>query len=700
MIMGRSAERARPASTNADMNPETRHFAILGERLRAARDKTFVGRSAELDLFRTALDNAADSFTVQFLTGTGGVGKSTLLRRFAEEAGAAGRTVVEIDGSRGPHTPEAFEADAAKMFTHQRAVLLVDDFDVYQPIEGWLRDRCLPQLPAGSLVVLAGRRPPGAMWLSDPGWEDVLKVVVLGDLPPDDAAALLTARGVPAALQPGLLAFAGGHPLALSLAASAARGGSGENAEWKPPPDVIEALLARLVGEMPSPVHRQALEISAHVRTTTEGLLRALLPEADAGALFDWLRRLSFMESALSGIRPHSVIREALDTDLLWRDPQRYEDMHRGLIRHFIGEARDASDSANLAHVEALMYLLWHGSGLFSERDEYDVHQDVLRKGDRRAILDITAETMNDATVAIADFWLERRPEAFTVFRSTDSGEPAGFVLSLRLTAPDDEENAVDPVVAEVWSHVRRMSPLREGEHLAVTRMMSVRGSFPSPVGNLIAARLVTMVIRSEGMAWTCSVVSDSEKWRHFTIFGEGDALRVSVGGRTFGLFLQNWQKVRPETVLEQLRPRRTPPSRGEPHLPSVRKYAVLSRADFDAAVRSALRSWNRPYALAASPLLPARVVAEAGGEPVEALRKVLRETVDELDVDAREVKLHRAIAMTFMQNIPTQQAAAERLGLPFSTYRRHLTRGLQRVCDLLWQRELLGASGGEVASE
>jgi hypothetical protein len=49
---------------------------------------------------------------------------------------------------------------------------------------------------------------------------------------------------------------------------------------------------------------------------------------------------------------------------------------------------------------------------------------------------------------------------------------------------------------------------------------------------------------------------------------------------------------------------------------------------------------------------------------------------------------------MTFMQNTPTQQVAAERLGLPFSTYRRHLTRGLERVCDLLWQRELLGAGG------
>jgi hypothetical protein len=686
----------RPASTDADMNLETRRYASLGERLRATRDKAFVGRTAELELFQKALGDAAESFAVQFLTGTGGIGKSTLLRRFAEEAKSAGRIVVEIDGDRGPHTPEAFEVRAAKMFAHERAVLLVDDFEAYEPIEGWLRDRFLPRLPAGSLVVIAGRRPPGAMWLSDPGWEDVLQVIVLDDLPRADAVALLSARGVPSDLHPALLAFAGGHPLALSLAASAARGGGGT--EWKPPQDVIEVLLSRLVGQTPSPVHRQSLEIAAHVRTTTEGLLRALLPEADAGSLFDWLRGLSFMEPARSGVRPHGVIREALDTDLSWRDPQWYEDMHRRLIRHFVGEARVDSDSASAAQMEDLMYLLWHGSGMFSERDEYDVYEDVFRPGDQSAILDITAAHTNAETVAIVEFWLERRPEAVAVYRRFDSDEPAGFVLSLRLTAPDDAENAADPVVAEAWSYIRRMSPLREGEHLELVRIMLAREPFPSPVADLIAVRLVTMVIRSARMAWTCLVLSNPDKWRRFTVFGEQDALMMTVGDLTFGLFWRNWQEARPETWLEQLRPRGTPAARKAPRLPPVRKYAVLSRMEFDVAVRNALRSWNQPDALAASPLIPARVVAEAGPERVEALRKVLRETVDQLDADPREVKLHRAITMTFMQNTPTQQAAADRLGLPFSTYRRHLTRGLERVCDLLWQRELLGA-GGEKSS-
>ncbi|MEO3876306.1 hypothetical protein ABGB18_46720 [Nonomuraea sp. B12E4] len=40
---------------------------------------------------------------------------------------------------------------------------------------------------------------------------------------------------------------------------------------------------------------------------------------------------------------------------------------------------------------------------------------------------------------------------------------------------------------------------------------------------------------------------------------------------------------------------------------------------------------------------------------------------------------------------MPTQELAAERLGLPFTTYRRHLTAGIERVCADLWHQEPYG---------
>jgi hypothetical protein len=37
----------------------------------------------------------------------------------------------------------------------------------------------------------------------------------------------------------------------------------------------------------------------------------------------------------------------------------------------------------------------------------------------------------------------------------------------------------------------------------------------------------------------------------------------------------------------------------------------------------------------------------------------------------------------------PTQEAAAEVLGLPFSTYRRYLAKAVERLTDVLWAVEI-----------
>jgi hypothetical protein len=121
----------------------------------------------------------------------------------------------------------------------------------------------------------------------------------------------------------------------------------------------------------------------------------------------------------------------------------------------------------------------------------------------------------------------------------------------------------------------------------------------------------------------------------------------------------------------------------------------ALSQPEFADAVRRALRELHRPGALAANPLLRTRVVRERAGErpASEVLSGLLREAVDAQRRDPRGEKPARALECTYLRPAPTQEAAAELLGLPFSTYRGHLTRGLERVVDWLWQRELYGAS-------
>ena len=112
-----------------------------------------------------------------------------------------------------------------------------------------------------------------------------------------------------------------------------------------------------------------------------------------------------------------------------------------------------------------------------------------------------------------------------------------------------------------------------------------------------------------------------------------------------------------------------------------------LPRAGFDTAVRDALRAWRRTDLLAGNPLARSRMIVDAGGgDRVAALRAVLQEGLDAVGDDPREAKGHRALLSTYLGGAPTQEAAAERLALPFSTYRRHLNRGLEVLCNLLWR--------------
>jgi DNA-directed RNA polymerase specialized sigma24 family protein len=46
-------------------------------------------------------------------------------------------------------------------------------------------------------------------------------------------------------------------------------------------------------------------------------------------------------------------------------------------------------------------------------------------------------------------------------------------------------------------------------------------------------------------------------------------------------------------------------------------------------------------------------------------------------------------LTRTYLKGAPTQEAAAEVLGLPFSTYRRHLSKAVEQLTELLWAAEI-----------
>ena len=108
----------------------------LADRLAEARRKHFVGRAAELELFRVALNDSRPPFVALFLYGPGGVGKTSLLREFARVAHEAGVPQFSLDARHINPTPQSFLAalnhalDSAGTTSPFERLAAADDFPV------------------------------------------------------------------------------------------------------------------------------------------------------------------------------------------------------------------------------------------------------------------------------------------------------------------------------------------------------------------------------------------------------------------------------------------------------------------------------------------------------------------------------------------------------------------------------------------
>ncbi|GGR96963.1 MULTISPECIES: ATP-binding protein [Streptomyces] len=673
----------------------------IAGRLQRGRDRMFTGRAAELAVFRAALTGDEGAPAVLFVHGPGGIGKSMLLRRFAAEARAMGRPVLDIDGRTVQPTPEAFEREAGAAFAEDGTVLIIDTFERCQGLEGWLREKFLPRLPHGGVAVIAGRQAPEAEWTSDPGWADLLYRMALRNLSPDEATALLHAWRVPRHSQAPLLAFTGGHPLALALAAAVAVREPARATQWKPSMDVVATLLSRLVGEVPSPLHRRALEVCARVHMTTETLLRVVLGD-DATVMFAWLRELPFIESTQDGLFPHDVVRQALEEDLRWRDPDGYAELHGRLGRHLFEQIRTSPATGTLSAVRSFLFLYRddrYMSDFNSWREAGEVRLTACEADDRDRIRSLASDVEGEESAALAGAWLERGPEAFRVCRTTRENKAVGFSAWLQLTEAPQAFH--DPVAEAAWNHARATQPLREGEHIAVARFSVTSPEYPkiSPVENLHQWRTLAEAARTEGrVAWMYVVVRAGTFWTPYMVsLGlHPIAERPRVGALTYTLFAIDW-RVQPVWAWAEEKTRlmlshvrdgsRAVQADGEQARRGT-EFTVLSRPEFDAALRDALRGFFRPREWSANPLTRSRLTAGTN----RTLPQILTDAVEALRTEAGGEKYYKAVSRTYLtKGMPTQQSVAERLGLPFSTYRRHLAGGIARVCDALWRQEIYG---------
>jgi hypothetical protein len=442
----------------------------------AAVRRVLVGRGASLATILRSIDDGSD-VRVVFIHGIAGIGKSTVLAACLDEARAS-HTVITLDGRSVEPTETGFvdalgraisqpgedlETVVATLVDRAPAIIAVDTFENLRLIDTWLRRTFVPALPPGVRLIVAGREPPVAMWLTAPGLEGGVRTVPLGPLPDGDATQLLVALGVSADRARPLNRIARGHPLALRLAAATLADQPERMLDQVAAHEVTDQLARLYLADVADPDTRTALEAACVVRRVTRSVLRAMAPGAPADR-FEALADLPFVESLADGLLVHDSVREAIARYLHAVDPSTYRRYRWLAWRRLATEVQTVPPDELWRYTADMLYLIENPvvREAFFPSGAQPLAVEPAPADALGAVETITGRHDGQEAVEIMRRWWGLARDSFSIIRDRD-GHVTGYSQILNSRQLRESSPVGDPVV-DTWREHLQQAPVPRGQ--------------------------------------------------------------------------------------------------------------------------------------------------------------------------------------------------------------------------------------------
>lgn len=647
--------------------------ARLADHLASLDATRFVGRTTDLAAVERLFDGTTP-LRVLLIHGPGGIGKSALLREIARRAEAAGRTLWPVDARALEPLPGELEKALDGSRDAVAATVTIDSFERVPALESLLRDRILPGLGADAVVVVAGRTTPGTGWFRD-GWEHVVQELPLSPLPPEDAAALLAARGVTDPdITGALVDWAGGSPLALSLAASGGPAGRTDLDGVDLPRMIVE----RLAGDELGQVDAEVLELTAVARAVDPRLLAAVLPGRATRAAADALRRSTVAELVGGRITLHDLVRTSLRDDLRRRDRRGYDTLRQAIADHLLvrasgGETRLVSDLIELVDDPEVR---WGIGGYAHDRFRIDPWRDE----DAGPLVEDFLEQRGGDPRWWADLAkvLAGAPELGLVARDV-GGNVVGFCVATSASgAPVAAEQ--DPALALLLADARARGLGDAMVYRESHRVVAPGGDAARGVLNLSAVLRSGLPNVSRSYILDTQPDADAQAFLQAVGAVHEPRLDVEIAGRRVACWVIDHG---PGGMLGQIRDvvyAEAGPTTGA-SAPSAGE-AELRQAAFDV-----LRTLHQPDLLATNALVRS-LPGPSDPERVAQLRAAARRAVETAFDDTPNDRLLRdVVTLGDLDPSLTHEQAMNRLSVSRATYFRQLRKARQRVAPVLVQQ-------------
>jgi hypothetical protein len=334
-------------------------------------------------------------------------------------------------------------------------ILILDNYEVLRLLDAWLRHSFVPVLPGNVHLIFCGREAPLAAWLCTPGWGGLFRSLTLEALSDADAIELLVRSGIPAERAQGINRFTRGHPLALTLAATALADDL-VGLEHLTLHRVIEELAHIYLAEVSDEVTKRALQAAAVVRCTTVSLLRAMLPEVAPQDVYERLRTLPVVKTCRDGLQVHDCIQQSIAATLKSHDPSRYHSYRKAAWHQLRAEVRTAAPGDMWRYTADMLYLLENPviREAFFPTGAQVYSIEPARPHDEGAILGIAKKHDAPEALRTLELWWTEAPQTFSVVRDTD-GDIAGFYCMFDSKAVPGELSNRDPVIANWLQHLQ-----------------------------------------------------------------------------------------------------------------------------------------------------------------------------------------------------------------------------------------------------
>src|SRR6266436_4585448 len=253
----------------------------IGEQLARNLGTAIFGRVEERRALRSLL--SGDAPLVIYLHGLSGIGKSTLSAALCREARERSGSVLALDGKLIEPTPHGFLSEMANGLgcepglaavsgslagLPEPVLIALDGYELLTLLDAWLRQVLIPALPEKARVLVCSRLPPSPGWLEAPEWRGLLRVLRLEGLDEEAANELLRSFGIDDDRRYRLVRFAAGHPLALTLAATAGAAPAAQRAR-DPIERVLHQLAQRFLDDITDRNLRETLRAACVVRRIT-----------------------------------------------------------------------------------------------------------------------------------------------------------------------------------------------------------------------------------------------------------------------------------------------------------------------------------------------------------------------------------------------------------------------------------------------